>query len=76
MFSLKSHALVPQFSTDHAVLEADKYNEPAFYNTLAFYHPDYNTSSSTQDKDYLKKVHRIAVGGYKDVNRSEELFDI
>ena len=55
MFSLKSHALVPQFSTDHAVLEADKYNERVFYNTLAFYHPDYNTSSSTQNKDYQKK---------------------
>ena len=23
-----------------------------------------------------KKVHRLAVGGYKDINRSEELFDI
>ena len=44
-------------SIDHAVLEADKNNEPFFYNTLAFDHPDYDISSSTPDKEYLKKVH-------------------
>ena len=54
--SLKSDALVPQFSIDHVVLEADKYNESVLYNILIFYHPDYNISSSTPDKDYLKRV--------------------
>ena len=63
-------------SIDHAVLEADKNNEPVFYNTLAFDHPDYDISSSTSDKEYLNKVHRLATGGYKDINRSEELFDV
>ena len=76
VFSLNSDALVPQMSIDHAVLEADKNNEPVFYNTLAFDHPDYDISSSTPDKEYLKKVHRLATGGYKDINRSEELFNI
>ena len=64
VFSLNSDALVPQMSIDHAVLEADKNNEPVFYNTLAFDHPDYDISSSTPDKEYLKKVHRLATGGY------------
>ena len=63
-------------SIDHAVLEADKNNEPVFYNTLAFDHPDYDISSRTPDKEYLNKVHRLATGGFKDINRSEELFDI
>ena len=76
MFSLNSDALVPQISIDHAVLEADKNNEPVFYNTLAFDHPDYDISSSTPDKEYLNKVHRLATGGYKDINRSKELIDI
>ena len=76
VFSLNSDALVPQMSIDHAVLEADKNNEPVFYNTLAFDHPDYDISSSTPDKEYLKKVHRLATGGYKDINRSEELLNI
>ena len=76
VFSLNSDALVPQMSIDHAVLEADKNNEPVFYNTLAFDHPDYDISSSTLDKEYLKKVHRLATGGYNDISRSEELFNI
>ena len=76
LFSLKSDALVPQFSIDHVVLEADKYNESVLYNILIFYHPDYNISSSTPDKDYLKKVHLLAVRGYKDISHSEELFHI
>ena len=33
VFPLNSDALVPQMSIDHAVLEADKNNEPVFYNT-------------------------------------------
>ena len=74
--SLNSDALVPQMSIDHALLEADKNNEPVFYNTLAFEHPDYDISSSTPEKKHLKKVHRLATGGYKDINRSEELFNI
>ena len=41
-----------------------------------FDHPDYDISSSTPDKEYLKKVHRLATGRYKDINRSEELFNI
>ena len=40
VFYLNSDALVPQMSIDHAVLEADKNNEPVFYNTLAFDNPD------------------------------------
>ena len=76
VFSLNSDALVPQISIDHAVLEADKNNEPVFYNTLAFDHPDYDISSSTPDKEYLNKVHRLATGGYKDINRSKELIHI
>ena len=63
-------------SIDHAVLEADKNNEPVFYSTLAFDYPDYDILLSTPDKEYLKKAHRLATGGYKDINRSEELFDI
>ena len=61
---------------DHAVLEADKNKEPVFYNTLAFDYPDYDISSSAPDKKYLEKMHILAAGGYKDINRSEELFDI
>ena len=76
VFSLNSDALVPQMSIDHAVLEADKNNEPVFYNTLAFDHPEHDISSSITDKEYLNKVQRLATGGYKDINRSEELFDI
>ena len=41
---LNSDALVPQMSIDHAVLKEDKNNEPVFYNTLAFHHPDYDIS--------------------------------
>ena len=63
-------------SIDHALLEADKNNEPVFYNALAFDHPDYNISSRTPDKEYLNKVYRLATGGYKDINRNEELFDV
>ena len=76
VFSLNSDALVPQISIDHAVLEAGKNNEPVFYNILAFDHPDYDILSSTPDKKYLNKVHRLATGGCKEINRSEELFDI
>ena len=80
VFSLNSDALVPQKSIDHAILEADKNNEPVFYNTLAFDHPDYDISSSTPEyleyKEYLKKLHRLATGGYKDINRCEELFNV
>ena len=76
VFSLNSDALVPQISIDHAVLEANKNNEPVFYRTLAFDHPDYDISSSTPDKEYLNKVHRLVTGGYKDINRSKELIDI
>ena len=46
------------------------------FNTLAFDHPDYNISSSTPDKEYPDKVQRLATGGYKDISRIEELFDI
>ena len=73
---LNSDELVPQMSIDHAVLEADKNNEPVFYNTLAYDHPNCDISSRTPDKEYLNKVHRLATGGYKDINRSEELFDV
>ena len=76
VFSLNSDALVPQLSIDHAVLEGDKNSDPVSYNTLTFDHLDYDISSSTPDKEHLKKVHRLATGGYKDINRSEELFDI
>ena len=31
---------------------------------------------STPDKENLKKVHRLATGGHKDINCSEELFNI
>ena len=58
------------------MLEADKNNQPVFYNTLAFDYSDYDISSSTPDKEFLKKVHRQATGGYKDFSSSEELFDI
>ena len=76
VFSLNSDKLVPQMSIDHAVLEADKNNEPVFYNALAFDHPDYDISSRTPDKEYLNKVYRLVTGGYKDINRNEELFDV
>ena len=59
VFSLNSDALVPQMSIDHAVLEANKNNEPVFYNTLAFDNLDYNISSSTPDKEYLKKCTHL-----------------
>ena len=63
VFSLNSDKLVPHMSIDHAVLEADKNNEPVFYNTLPFDYPDYDISSRTPDKEYLNKVHRLATGG-------------
>ena len=72
VFSLNLDALVPQMSIDHAVLEADKNNDALFHNILLFY----DISSSTPDKEYLNKVHRLATGGYKDINRSEELLDV
>ena len=68
--------MVPQIFIDHAVLEADKNNEPVFYNALAFDHPDYDISSSTSDKEYLNKVHILGTGGHKDINQSKELTDI
>ena len=71
VFSLNSDALIPQMSIDH-----DKNNEPVFYNTLAFDHPDYDISSSTPDKEYLNNVHRLATGEYKAISCSEELFDV
>ena len=76
VFFHNSDALVPQMSIDHAVLEADKNNEPVFYNMLAFDRPDYDISSSTPGKEYLKKVHILATGEYKGINRSKGLFDI
>ena len=76
VFSRSSDALVSQISIDYYVLEVDNNNEPIFYNTLAFDHPDYDISSSTPDKKYLNKVHRLATGGYKGISHSEELFDI
>ena len=63
-------------SIDHAVLEADKNSETVLYNTLAFDHLDYDISSRAPEKEYLNKVHRLATGGYKDINRSEELFHV
>ena len=63
--SLNSDALIPQMSIDHAVLEADKNNEPVFYNTLAFDHPDYDISSSTPDKEYLKKCIDLQLEGIR-----------
>ena len=58
------------------MLEADKNNEPVFYNTLSSDHPDSDILSSKQDKEYSKKVHILATGGYQDINRSENLCDI
>ena len=58
------------------MLEADKNNEPVFYNALAFDHPDYDISSSTSDKEYLNKVHILGTGGLKDINQSKKLTDI
>ena len=58
------------------MLEADKNNEPVFYNKLSFDHPDDDILSSTPDKEYLNKVHRLVTGGYKDIARSEELFNV
>ena len=55
VFTLNSDALAPEMSIDHAVLEADKNNEPVFYNTLAFDHPDYDISSSTPHKRVPKQ---------------------
>ena len=55
VFSLNSDAVVPQMSIDDAVLEADKSNESLFDNALAFDHPDNDISSSTPDKEYLRK---------------------
>ena len=75
-FPLILDALVSQISIDHAVLEADKNNKLVFCNTLVFDHPDYDISWSTPDKEYQNKVHRLATGRYKDINRSEELFEI
>ena len=54
VFSLHLDALVSQISIDHAVLEADKNNKPVFCNTLVFDHPDYDISSSTPDKEFVK----------------------
>ena len=65
VFSLNSDAMVPQMSIDHAVLEADKNNEPVFCNTLAFDHPDYDILSSAPDKKYLKKVHGLQLKGIR-----------
>ena len=65
VFSLNSDEFVPQISIDHAVLEADKNNEPVFYNKLAFDHPDYDISLSTPGNEYLNKVHRLATAVYK-----------
>ena len=75
VFSLNSDALVPQMSIVHSALKADKNDEHVFYNTLAFDHP-YDISSNKPDKEYLRKVHRLATGRYKDTNCSQELFDI
>ena len=58
------------------MLEADKNNEPVFYNTLSSDHPDSDILSSKQDKEYSKKVHILGTGGYQDINRSENLCDI
>ena len=63
VFSLNSDALVPQMFIHHAVLDADKNSEPVIYNTLTFDNPYYYILSSTPDKEYLKKVHRLATGG-------------
>ena len=65
MFSLNLDALVPQISIDHAVLEADKNYEPVFYNTLTFDHPDYDISSSTPDKEYLKNCTDLQLEGIR-----------
>ena len=53
-----------------------KNKELVFYNTLAFDQTDYNISSSTPDKEYLKNVRRLATGAYKNTSRSKELFNI
>ena len=46
VFSLNSDVLVPQMSIDHADLEANKKNDPIFYNTMTFDHPVFNISSN------------------------------
>ena len=58
-------ALVPHISIDHAVLEADKNNASVFYNIFAFDHPDYDISSSTPDKEYLKKCTDLQLEGIR-----------
>ena len=52
-------------SIDHAVLEADKNNASVFYNIFAFDHPDYDISSSTPDKEYLKKCTDLQLEGIR-----------
>ena len=63
MMCFNSYALVPQMSIDHALLEADKNNEPVFNNILAFDHPDCNISSSKPDREYLKKCTDFQLDG-------------
>ena len=65
VFSLNSDELAPQMSINHAVLEVDKNNKPVFYNTLAFDHPVYDISSSTPDKEYLKKCTDLQLEGMR-----------
>ena len=62
-------------SIDHAVLEVAKNNEPVlkhigFWSSWLRYFMKYTRQRKP------KKVHRLATGGYKDINRSYDLFDI
>ena len=60
---------------DHAVLEADRH-EPVFYNTLSFEHPDYDISSSAPEKEYMKKVYKIATVGFKELPITQKELEI
>ena len=65
MFSLNLDALVPKMSIDHVVLGTDENNKPVFYNTLTFDHLNYDISSSTPNKEYLKTGTDLQLEGIR-----------
>ena len=64
-----------RFDQNDATLEAD-WHEPVFYDALSFEHPHYDISSSAADKEYMKKVYKIATGSFKELLITQKVSEI
>ena len=60
---------------DHAVLEPDRY-EPIFHDALYFQQRHYDMSSSAPHKEYMEKVYKMVICGFKELPITQKVLEI